>query len=62
VNQLQSVCPFDPIAVHFVQNPKQNPTGVGELSPPAVVPALCNAIFDATGKRVRRLPISTSIS
>jgi CO/xanthine dehydrogenase Mo-binding subunit len=53
-------CP--PIAVHFVENPQQKPTGVGELSPPAVVPALCNAIFDATGKRVRRLPISTSIS
>jgi len=44
------------IEVHIV--PGQNPPGgIGESSTPAIAPAVANAIFAATRKRIRRLPI-----
>jgi isoquinoline 1-oxidoreductase beta subunit len=42
--------------VHVVMS-KEEPTGIGEPGLPVIAPAMSNAIFAATGKRLRRLPI-----
>ncbi len=58
---------FDPL--HLSETPKittrfvdsgGEPTGVGELGPVPTHAAFCNAVFAATGERIRTLPISRS--
>lgn len=49
------------IEVHIVNSDAPEPFGMGEPPVPPIVPAIVNAVFAATGKRVRKLPIRPAL-
>jgi isoquinoline 1-oxidoreductase beta subunit len=48
------------IEVHIVQN-FEPPGGMGECGTSCIVPAVANAIFAATGKRLRKMPVNATV-
>jgi isoquinoline 1-oxidoreductase beta subunit len=48
------------VEVHIIQN-QETPGGMGEAGTSAIVPAVANAIFAATGKRLRKMPVDSKV-
>ena len=48
------------VEAHLVAS-EESPGGVGETGTACVAAALCNAIYAATGKRIRTLPVSRAL-
>ena len=46
-----------PVLETYIVPSTERPMGAGEAANPTVIPAVVNAIFSATGKRIRKLPL-----
>ncbi len=57
VYKMPRIADIPEIEVHIMEN-DEKPGGVGEPGLPPLAPALCNAIFDISGKRIRKLPFN----
>jgi isoquinoline 1-oxidoreductase beta subunit len=55
--RMPRISEIPPMEIHIIDN-DEKPGGVGEPGLPPFAPALCNAIFDLTGKRIRKLPFN----
>lgn len=56
--QLLNMSEMPPVEVHYVNSDTRLLGGTGEVGPVTVLPAVANALFAATGKRYRSLPLS----
>ena len=46
-----------PVVEVYLVESDERPTGIGEMGVPPIAPAVANAVYAATGKRVRHIPI-----
>lgn len=58
--QLARMTDVPPMEVHIISN-NESPGGMGELGTALIGPAIANAVFAASGKRVRRLPLDAEV-
>ena len=56
-NKLLRMNETPPMEVHFMPSTDDKPWGIGEVSSPLATPAVLNAIYAATGKRIRKVPL-----
>lgn len=57
-NKLLSMSECPVIDVHLLPGRGRQPSGIGEVSAPLGVPAVLNAIYAATGRRIRKIPLT----